>query len=229
MLAGGADAAITPFILGSFCVLRLVSRQNREPEKACKPFSRDRDGLVLSEGSGVLVLEDADHALKRNANIYGEITGYGASCDAYHITTPHPDATYAIMAMEKAIQDAGIDRSEIDYINAHGSATEVNDRVETLAIKEVFGERALRIPVSATKSMVGHTMGACGSIELVACFLMMQNGYIHPTINFSVPDPECDLNCVPNEAIEQHADTMMSNSFGYGGQNSVVIIRRFKP
>jgi 3-oxoacyl-[acyl-carrier-protein] synthase II len=229
VLAGGSDAAITPFILGSFCVLRLVSRRNEEPSKACKPFSLDRDGLVLSEGSAVLVLEEATHALKRNAQIYGELIGYGASCDAYHITSPHPDATYAVMAMEKAVQDAGIDRNEIEYINAHGSATEINDRVESMAINEVFGKRGSGLPVSATKSMIGHTMGACGSLELAACFLMLQHGYIHPTINHSEADPECNINCVPNESMDLQVTTMMSNSFGYGGQNSVIILRRFNP
>jgi len=226
-LAGGSDAAITPFILGSFCSLRLVSRCNDNPENACKPFSRDRDGFALSEGSGILILEEAEHAMARDAFIYGELLGHASTCDAYHITSPNPDATYTALAMENALKNAGIDSQEIDYINAHGSATPTNDSIETLSYKKVFGERAYRIPVSSTKSMVGHTMGACGSIELIACFVMLQHKFIHPTINYSVPDPDCDLFYVPNESIEQQVDTILSNSLGYGGQNSVIILRRF--
>jgi len=226
MIAGGADVAITPFILGSFCALRMVSKRNDEPEKACRPFSKDRDGIVLSEGSAVLILEELTHALKRNAFIYGELIGYGTTCDAYHITTPYPNADYAALAMEKAFKDAGINKDQVDYINAHGSATSLNDLVETRIIKKYFGKRAYDIPISATKSMMGHAMGAGGAIELAACFLMLQNDFIHPTINYTVPDPECDLFYVPGKAIDRRVNTIMSNSFGYGGQNSIIILQR---
>ncbi|OGL43724.1 MAG: beta-ketoacyl-[acyl-carrier-protein] synthase II [Candidatus Schekmanbacteria bacterium RBG_13_48_7] len=228
VVTGGSDAAITPFILGSFCSLRLVSRKNEEPEKACKPFSKDRDGFALSEGCGILILEELEHALRRDAFIYGELLGYGATCDAHHITSSAPDAVYASMAMEKALKNANIDRTEIDYINCHGSATPSNDPIETLAIKKTFREKAYEIPISATKSMVGHTMGACGSIELVACFIMLQHGFIHPTINYNTPDPDCDLFYVPNHAIEKQLNRIMSISLGYGGQNSVIVLQRFK-
>ena len=225
IMTGGADAPISPVCLAAWCKLRALSLQNETPEKSCKPFSLDRDGLVLGEGAGILILEEKERAIKRNASIYAEIIGYGNNNDAYHLT--HPNLDQEIRAMEMAIAEAGIHKDEIDYISAHGTATKINDRSETMAIKKVFGERAYKIPVSSVKSMVGHTLGASGAIGLIATILGMKYNIIPPTINYDVPDPECDLDYVPNHPREGIINSALSNCFGFGGVNASLIIKRF--
>lgn len=227
MITGGAEAATTPLGLAGFCSIKALTTRNEEPEKASRPFDKDRDGFLMSEGSGILIIETLEHALKRNAKIYAELVGYGASDDAYHITAPHPDAEKAVQAMKMAIDDAGIIIDEVDYINAHGTSTEYNDRTETLAIKKVFGDRAYKIPVSSTKSMTGHLLGAAGAIELIATLVCMEKGYIHPTINYQTPDPNCDLDYVPNTARQKQVNCALSNSLGFGGHNAVLIVKRY--
>ena len=227
MITGGAEAAITPLGLAGFCNIKALSKRNDEPQKASRPFDKNRDGFVMGEGAGIIVIESLDHALKRGARIYAELAGYGASDDAYHITAPHPDAESAVMAMKKAMADAEVNPDQIDYINAHGTSTEYNDKTETLAIKKVFGEKAYKIPISSTKSMTGHLLGAAGGAELIAAVLCMEQGFIHPTINYETPDPECDLDYVPNTAREQKINCALSNSLGFGGHNSVLIIKRY--
>lgn len=224
MMTGGADAPISPVCLAAWCKLRALSLQNDDPEKACKPFSLNRDGLVLGEGAGVLILEEMDRAIKRNAPIYAEIIGYGNNNDAFHLT--HPSLDQEVKAMEMAIGDAGIHKDEIDYISAHGTATKINDRTETIAIKSVFGERAYKIPVSSVKSMVGHTLGASGAIGLIATILGMRYNRIPPTINYDVPDPECDLDYVTNKPREGNINAALSNCFGFGGVNASLIIKK---
>lgn len=224
MMTGGADAPISPVCLAAWCKLRALSLQNDDPEGSCKPFSLNRDGLVLGEGAGVLILEEMDRAIKRNAPVYAEIIGYGNNNDAFHLT--HPSLDQEVKAMEMAIGDAGIQKDEINYISAHGTATKINDRTETLAIKNVFGEGAYKIPVSAVKSMVGHTLGASGAIGLITTILGMKYNRIPPTINYHVPDPECDLDYVPNKPREGNIHTALSNCFGFGGVNASLIIRK---
>ncbi len=224
LLMGGAEASIYPGILAAFCVARALSTRNEEPEKACRPFSRDRDGFVLGEGAGMLVLEEYEHARKRGAKIYGEILGHGMTCDAYHMTAPDPEGTEAARAMRMAMTAAGITPKDVDYINAHGTSTLLNDKTETMIIKQVFGEDAKRIPISSTKSMIGHLIGAAGAVELIATLLTIENKEIPPTINYSVPDPECDLDYVPNKSRKVDVKIAMKNSFGFGGKNSVLII-----
>lgn len=226
LIMGGTEASIYPGILAAFCVARALSTRNEEPEKASRPFSRDRDGFVLGEGAGLLVLEEYEHAKKRGAHIYGEILGHGMTCDAYHMTAPHPEGIQASRAMELAIASAGITVKQIDYINAHGTSTLLNDKTETAVIKKVFGERAREIPISSTKSMIGHLIGAAGSVELIATLLAMENEVIPPTINYSVPDPECDLDYVPNTPRKAKISIAMKNSFGFGGKNSILIVGR---
>ncbi len=227
MITGGSEAAITPLGLAGFCSIKALSARNDDPTKASRPFDKNRDGFLMGEGAGMLVIETLEHALARGAHIYGELLGYGASDDAYHITAPQPEALSAVQAMKMAINDAGISADEIDYINAHGTSTEFNDKIETLAIKKVFGERAYKIPVSSTKSMTGHLLGAAGAAEIIATVLCMQNGFIHPTINYETPDPECDLDYVPNTARQQQINCALSNSLGFGGHNSVLIVKRY--
>lgn len=224
LIMGGAEASIYPGILAAFCVARALSTRNDEPEKASRPFSRDRDGFVLGEGAGILVLEEYEHAKKRGAHIYAEVLGHGMTCDAYHMTAPDPEGKEASRAMKMAMNNAGISTKDIDYINAHGTATALNDKTETLILKKVFGERAYQIPVSSTKSMIGHLIGAAGSVELIATILAMENAEIPPTINYTVPDPECDLDYVPNQARKAKIKVAMKNSFGFGGKNSVLIV-----
>ncbi|GBD95959.1 MAG TPA: beta-ketoacyl-[acyl-carrier-protein] synthase II [Nitrospirae bacterium] len=224
MIAGGTDVPLSPHLHGAWCALRVLSTKNDVPEAASCPFDKNRNGFVLAEGAGILILEELEHALSRSANIYAEIIGYGTSFDASHITAPN--AGGQIIAIQRALDDGNVSPQEIDYINAHGTATKINDKVETRAIKEVFGKRAYSIPVSSTKSMTGHTMGAAGAIELIACCLTLKDNIIPPTINYSEPDPECDLDYVPNNAREANVNTALSNSFGFGGNNAVLIIRK---
>lgn len=228
IITGGSEAAITPLGYGGFCALKAFSTRNDEPEKASRPFDARRDGFVIGEGSGVVVLESYSHAIKRGARIYAEVAGYGFTADAYHMTAPDPTGEPAMRAIKIAIKDAGLNCDEIDYINAHGTSTLLNDRCETNAIKKVFGERAYKIPVSSTKSMTGHMLGAAGGVEFIVCVLSIVNGIIPPTINYEHPDPECDLDYVPNKAREAKVKTAISNSLGFGGHNVTLTIRKFE-
>lgn len=226
IITGGTEAAITPMALAGFSSMKALST-NPDPKKASRPFDKDRDGFVMGEGSGMIVIEELEHALARGAKIYAEIIGYGASCDAYHMTSPDPEGKGAAMAMELAINDAGINSDDISYINAHGTSTDYNDKFETIAIKSVFGEGAYKIPVSSTKSMTGHLLGAAGGIEGVILALSLKYDIIPPTMNLDVPDEECDLNYVPNKAISKTVNYGMSNSFGFGGHNAVIVMKKY--
>ena len=226
MIAGGTEAAITKLSVAGFCAMKAMSTRNDEPQRAVRPFDATRDGFVMGEGAGVVVLEALEHAQRRGTRIYGELVGYGMSGDAYHITQPDPEADGAARSMRNALADAGMAPDEIDYINAHGTSTPYNDRTETLAIKKVFGAHARRLAVSSTKSMMGHLLGAAGGVEFIACVLAIGRGAIPPTINYEHPDPECDLDYVPNRPREAHTDTAMSNAFGFGGHNAILIVRR---
>jgi 3-oxoacyl-[acyl-carrier-protein] synthase II len=228
MIVGGTEAAILPMGVAGFNAMRALSTRNDEPERASRPFDADRDGFVMGEGAGVLVLEELEHAKRRGARIYAEMAGAGYTADAYHITAPAPGGEGAARAMLLALRDAGLEPKDIDYINAHGTSTPYNDREETKAIKAVFGERAYAIPVSSTKSMIGHLLGAGGAVELVATVLTIRDGMIHPTINYEKPDPECDLNYVPNQAIRREVRAAISNSFGFGGHNVCLAVKRFE-
>jgi 3-oxoacyl-[acyl-carrier-protein] synthase II len=228
MLAGGAHSMIHPFGVTGFNRLTALSTRNEAPQKASRPFDLNRDGFVLGEGSGMVVLEELEHARRRGAAIYAEIGGYGSTADAYRTTDSPPDGHGAIAAIRWALQDSGLAISDIGYINAHGTSTEVNDRVETLAIKQVFGERARHVPVSSNKSMMGHLIAAAGAVELIISVMTIRRGVIPPTINYETPDPVCDLDYVPNTAREQRVDHVLSNSFGFGGQNVSLIVSRFK-
>ncbi|MFB3883443.1 MAG: beta-ketoacyl-ACP synthase II [Armatimonadota bacterium] len=225
MIAGGAEAAVSPLALGGFCSLRALSRRNDEPERASRPFDRDRDGFVMAEGAGVVILEEFERAKRRGARIHGELLGYGATADAYHITDPLPDGDGQARAMEAALRDARISPDEVDYVNAHGTATQVGDIAETRALKRVFGERAKQVPVSSTKSVTGHLLGAGGAVEAIACLCAMRDGVAPPTANLDDPDPECDLDYVPKQAREVRIRTAMSNSFGFGGHNATLVLR----
>jgi len=226
VIAGGAESAITPLGVGGFAAMKALSTRNDEPERASRPFDKDRDGFVIGEGSGILILEERERALKRGAKVYAEIIGYGANGDAYHITAPAPEGDGAARCMALALKDAGIAPSEVDYINAHGTSTEYNDANETLAIKRVFGEHAPKLAVSSTKSMTGHLLGAAGAVEGVFSALTLHHGIIPPTINYENPDPACDLDYVPNVARKANVRVALSNSFGFGGTNACVIFRR---
>ena len=228
MIVGGTEASITPVGFAGFCALRAMSRRNEDPKRAMRPFDKERDGFVMGEGSGVLVLEGLEHAKERGARIYAEMAGYGLSADAYHIVEPRPDGEGAAQAMIMALKDAGIAPSEVDYINAHGTSTPYNDKYETVAIKKVFKDHAYKLAVSSTKSMTGHLLGAAGGVEAIACVLAIAEGVIPPTINYEVPDPECDLDYVPNVARRQEVRVAMSNSFGFGGHNAVHVFKRFE-
>ncbi|HHJ00855.1 MAG TPA: beta-ketoacyl-[acyl-carrier-protein] synthase II, partial [Candidatus Aerophobetes bacterium] len=228
MIAGGAEAAITPLGLAGFCSMRALSTRNEEPEKASRPFDRERDGFVIGEGAGVVVLEELNRARKRGATILGEIIGFGMTADAYHITQPIQDGRGIKEAMLRALKDAGVSPREVDYINAHGTSTPLNDRIETQAIKDLFGEHAYRVPVSSTKSMTGHLLGATGGVELIACLLALNEGAIPPTINYENPDPECDLDYVPNKARKLNIKIVLSNSMGFGGHNAVLIVKKYE-
>jgi 3-oxoacyl-[acyl-carrier-protein] synthase II len=228
MITGGTDASLNPIVFGGYCALGTLSVRNDEPQKASRPFDRMRDGFVLSDGAAMFILEELEHAKKRGAKIYGEILGYGASGDAYRLTDPPPDGMGATYALRQAFSEAGISPSDVQYISAHGTATRMNDLVETKVIKHIFGDDAKRIPVSATKSLIGHSIGAAGAMELVAVMLTMKNSLITPTINLNDPDPECDLDYVPNQAREARVDVAVKNSFGFGGQNAVLIVRKLR-
>ncbi len=227
MICGGSESVITPLALSGFSALKALSLRNDDPEKASRPFERDRDGFIIGEGSGILIIESLEHAQARGARIRGEIAGYGLTGDAYHMTAPPEDGEGAARCMSMALDDAGISYRDIDYINAHGTSTPLNDSCETQAIKTVFREKAGEIPVSSTKSMTGHLLGGAGGIEAVFCIKALEDGMIPPTINYENPDPECDLDYVPNQARKQDLTTVMSNSFGFGGTNAVLIFRKF--
>lgn len=227
MIAGGAEAPITPLGLAGFCSLNALSRRNHEPTRASRPFDKDRDGFVMAEGAGVVVMETRESAETRGAHIYAEVIGYGMNGDAYHITAPDPEGDGAARAMLLAVQDARISPGDVDYINAHGTSTPLNDKVETLAIKRVFGDHARKISISSTKSMTGHVLGATGALEVIATILGMQHGIIPPTINLDASDPECDLDYVPNQARNRQIKIALSNSFGFGGHNAVIAVKRY--
>jgi 3-oxoacyl-[acyl-carrier-protein] synthase II len=227
MLAGGGEAIINPIGIASFNALRAISTRNDEPQLASRPFDAERDGFVIGEGSTVLVLESLDHAIQREANILAEIIGYGASADAYHVTQPLENGQGAAKAMQMALRKAGVAAAEIDYINAHGTSTKLNDSMETKAIKTVFGDNAYRIPISSTKSMMGHLIGAAGAVESAICITAMRYGVVPPTINLTCPDPDCDLDYVPNVARQVEVITALSNSFGFGGHNSALVFRKY--
>ena len=229
IIAGATDALITDYMIGGFSAMRAIPTSfNDSPGKASRPFDEKREGFVYSEGSACLILESLDHAKNRGAMIYSEVAGYASSSDAFHIAAPDPGGEGAVRAMNLAIQNAGVHHEEIDYINAHGTSTPANDATETAAIKKLFGDHAYQIPISSTKSMVGHAMGASGAIEAIACALTLHNGVIHPTINYENPDPELDLDYVPNESRQVQVNTILSNSFGLGGQNACLILKRWE-
>lgn len=228
MICGGAEATVRMVGMAGFCALRAMSTRNDEPEKASRPFDKDRDGFVMGEGSGVLILESLEHALARGARIYAEVVGYGMSADAHHMTDPAPGGEGAVRCMQSAIRDAGITAADVQYINAHGTSTPVGDKSEIAAIKTVFGEHASQVMVSSTKSMTGHLLGAAGGIEAIISALTIKNGIIPPTINVDNQDPECDLDVVPNEARQADVRIAMSNSFGFGGHNATLILKRYE-
>lgn len=228
MITGGAESVITPLAIGGFCSMKALSTRNHEPRKASRPFDRDRDGFVMGEGSGIVILEELESALKRGAHIYAEIIGYGMSGDAYHMSTPAPNGEGAARCMAMALRDSGIGPSEVNYINAHGTSTKYGDELETIAIKTVFGDHAYKLRVSSTKSMTGHLLGAAGGVEAVVSVLALYRGIIPPTINLDNPDAGCDLDYVPNRAVEARFNVVMSNSFGFGGTNACIVFRRYE-
>jgi 3-oxoacyl-[acyl-carrier-protein] synthase II len=228
MIAGGTEANITPLTIGGFNAMKAISTRNDEPTKACRPFEKNRDGFVVAEGAGILILEELQFALKRKARIYGELIGYGYTGDAYHITAPSPDGDGAIRCMKMAMKDAGLKPEDVDYINAHGTSTSLNDITETLAIKAVFGDHAQKIPISATKSMTGHLLGAAGSTEAIFTILAIRDGIMPPTINYEEPDPQCDLDYVPNVARRKPIEVAMSNAFGFGGTNATLVFKKYE-
>jgi 3-oxoacyl-[acyl-carrier-protein] synthase II len=225
MIAGGSEAAITPFAYASFCSMKAMSTRNDSPQTASRPFDRNRDGFIMGEGAGVLILESLEHAQARGARIYCELAGYAATCDAFHITQPDPDGKGLSLAMRRALDSAGLNPDRVDYINAHGTSTPYNDKFETLAIKKVFGDHARTLPISSTKSMTGHLLGAAGGIESVISAKTIQTGIIAPTMNLEEPDPECDLDYVPNAARQAVVRIVLSNNLGFGGQNASVVFR----
>lgn len=227
MIAGGAEATVTPMALAGFTSMRALSKRNDDPKKASRPFDKDRDGFIIGEGSGVLILESLDHALKRGAKIYAEVIGYGSTGDAYHLTSPAPDGEGASRAMKMALKRANISPEEVDYINAHGTSTELNDKYETMAIKTTFGEYANKLAVSSTKGVTGHLLGAAGAVEGIIVSLALKNGVIPPTINYENNDPDCDLDYVPNKSREKDLKIALSNSLGFGGHNASIIMKRY--
>ena len=228
MFAGGTEAAVSPAAVAGFAAMKAMSTRNDEPEKASRPFDADRDGFVMGEGAGIVVLEELEHAKARGAHIYAEVIGYGSNGDAYHITAPAPGGVQARKCMELAIKDAGIDPSEINYINAHGTSTGLNDKNETMAIKELFGDHAKSLAVNSTKSMTGHLLGAAGAIEAIVMAMAIETGKIHPTINLTNSDPELDLDYVKEGARELKVNCALSNSFGFGGHNATLLVRRYE-
>ena len=227
MFTGGAESAITPLAYAGFCSMRAMSTRNHEPERASRPFNKDRDGFVMGDGAGILILESLSHAKKRGAHIYAEVVGYGMTSDAYDMVSPPENGEGAAKAMEFALRDAQLPVDAVDYINAHGTSTPIGDVAETNAIKTLFGERAYKIPVSSTKSMIGHLLGAAGAAELIACLGAMERGYLPPTINYYVPDNACDLDYVPNQSRDAKVEVALSNAFGFGGHNTSIAIRKF--
>jgi 3-oxoacyl-[acyl-carrier-protein] synthase II len=227
MFAGGAEATVIPVGIGGFCAMRAMSTRNDDPKHASRPFDKERDGFVMGEGAGMLVLEELEHAKKRGARIYCEIVGYGNTADAHHLTSPSPGGEGASRSMKMALRHAGLNPSDISYINAHGTSTPVGDAAETQAIKTVFGDHAKKVAVSSTKGATGHMLGAAGAVETAVCVLAIQNGIVPPTINLQVPDPECDLDYVPNTAREMKVDAIINNSFGFGGHNSTIAAKKF--
>ncbi|RKY32255.1 MAG: beta-ketoacyl-[acyl-carrier-protein] synthase II [Candidatus Omnitrophota bacterium] len=228
IITGGTEACITPLGLAGFCSMKALSTKNDEPEKASRPFDKMRDGFVMAEGAGIVILETLTHAKKRNASkIYAEIIGAGMSCDAYHITAPDPEGEGATISMKNSLIDAKISADDVDYINAHGTSTKLNDKSETFAIKKVFGKKAYDIPVSSNKSMIGHLLGAAGAVEFISTCLTVKNDIIPPTINYEFPDPECDLDYVPNKARKKEVNIAISNSFGFGGHNVTLVVKKF--
>ena len=228
IIAGGTESCITPLGLAGFCSMKALSTRNDQPQKASRPFDKERDGFIMGEGAGIVVLETEEHAKKRGAKIYAEFAGYGMSCDAYHMTAPDPSGEGAYLAMKHALINSKISPEEVDYINAHGTSTKLNDKSETVGIKKTFGERAYKIPVSSIKSMVGHLLGAAGGVEFVITCMTVKENIIPPTINYEYPDPECDLNYVPNKAIEKEVKVALSNSFGFGGHNITLVVKKYK-
>jgi len=227
MIAGGAEATITPLGIGGFAAMKALSRRNDEPERASRPFDKDRDGFVMGEGAGILILEELEQAIKRGARIYAEINGYGMTSDAYHISSPSPDGDGAARCMRAALKDSGINPEEVNYINAHGTSTKYGDELETRAIKNVFGKHAYELCVSSTKSMTGHLLGASGGVEGAICALSIFNGIVPPTINLEEPDPECDLDYVPNSSRPLDINVAISNSFGFGGTNACIVLKKY--
>jgi len=228
VLAGGTEAGISQLGLAGFAVMRALTSRNEEPEKASRPFDAHRDGFVPAEGAGILVLESLEHALKRGATVLAEVAGFGCTSDAGHPVQPEESGASAAEAMRFALSDAGVALQQVDYINAHGTSTPLNDTLETVAVKRLFGERAYQIPISSTKSMIGHSLGAAGALEAVACVRSITDGTVHPTINYQVPDPSCDLDYVPNQARELDVRVVLSNAFGFGGQNACVVFRKLE-
>jgi 3-oxoacyl-[acyl-carrier-protein] synthase II len=229
IIAGGTEAATTELGIGGFCALKALSTNNKEPEKASRPFDLNRDGFVMAEGAGVALLETLEHAKARGATILAELIGYGRTSDAHHVTAPEPSGEGAAKAMELAIRDAGLTVKDIHYINAHGTSTMLNDKVETIAVKRVFGDHAKHVPMSSTKSMTGHLLGAAGGIEFAACVMALCDNIIPPTINYETPDPECDLDYVPNKARKAVIETALTNSLGFGGHNATLIVKKYRP
>jgi 3-oxoacyl-[acyl-carrier-protein] synthase II len=227
MFAGGAEATIVPIGIGGFCAMKAISTRNHDPKHASRPFDKERDGFVMSEGGGVLVLEELEHAKKRGAKIYCEIVGYGNSADAYHLTAPSENGEGAARCMKMALHSGGLNPEDISYINAHGTSTPLGDIAETQAVKTVFGEHARKLVISSTKGATGHMLGAAGAVEMTACILAMQNSLVPPTINYEVPDPQCDLDYAPNKAREMKVNAIINNSFGFGGHNSSVAAKKF--
>jgi 3-oxoacyl-[acyl-carrier-protein] synthase II len=228
MISGGSEAVVTPLAVAGFCSMRALSTRNNEPEKASRPFERDRDGFIIGEGAGILILEEMTRALERGANIYAELVGYGLSGDAYHVSAPDPDGDGAISCMKMAIDYAGMKPEDVDYINAHGTSTKLNDLSENKAIKAVFGEHAYKLAISSTKSMTGHLLGGTGGVESIFSVLTINQGIIPPTINYEIPDPECDLDYIPNKARKANVKVAMTNSFGFGGTNGSLIFKAFE-
>lgn len=229
MVAGGTEACISPAAVAGFCAMKAMSTRNDEPQKASRPFEKERDGFVMGEGSGIVILESLEHALARGAHIYAEVAGYGFNADAYHITAPAPEGVQAAKCMEMAIKDAGMLPSDVSYINAHGTSTPLNDKNESLAIKSLFGDHAYKVAVSSIKSMTGHLLGAAGGIEAIASVLSVANDIVPPTINYETPDGDLDLDYVPNEARKQVVNVAISNSFGFGGHNATILVKKYKP
>ena len=228
MIAGGAEAIIIPLTIAGFCQMKAMSTRNEEPTRASRPFDAERDGFVCGEGGGLVILESLEHARRRDARIYAEVVGYGMTGDAHHMTAPDPDGDGAARAMAAALRDGGLEPSAVSYINAHGTSTPYNDKFETLAIKRVFGEHAKRVPVSSTKSMTGHLLGAAGGVEAIATTLAIHHGVLPPTINYEKPDPDCDLDYVPNQARKQDVEVALSNAFGFGGTNATLAFRKYR-